>query len=95
MNGDNAFDATLDAVDRGSSARAARRGMWSLHVAQCFIAALVCHRVHRGAGAVAGVWAFLVALSTLFTKQHYVVDVLGGILLAGVAMYGLAVIGCG
>lgn len=54
----------------------------SLHVAQCFLAALVCHRVHRGLGAVAAVWAGLVALSTLFTKQHYVLDVLGGMLLA-------------
>ena len=57
----------------------------SLHVAQCFIAALVCHRVHRGVGAVAGAWAGLVALSTLFTKQHYVLDVVGGVALAGVA----------
>jgi membrane-associated phospholipid phosphatase len=57
----------------------------SLHVAQCFIAALVCHRVHRGLGAVAGVWAGLVALSTLFTKQHYVLDVVGGVTLAVVA----------
>lgn len=57
----------------------------SLHVAQCFLAALACHRVHRGVGAVAGVWAFLVGLSTLYTKQHYVLDVLGGMGLAYVA----------
>lgn len=57
----------------------------SLHVAQCFLAAFACHRVHRGVGAVAGVWAFLVALSTLYTKQHYVLDALGGVLLACVA----------
>jgi len=54
----------------------------SLHVAQCFLAALACYRVHRGVGAVACVWAFLVGLSTLFTKQHYVLDVIAGILLA-------------
>ena len=54
----------------------------SLHVAQCFLAAFACSRVHRGVGIVAGVWASLVALSTLFTKQHYVLDVLGGIALA-------------
>lgn len=59
----------------------------SLHVAQCFIAALVCHRVHRGVGAAAAVWACLVALSTLFTKQHYVLDVVGGVVLAGVAWF--------
>ena len=57
----------------------------SLHVAQCFVAAFACQRVHRGVGAVSLVWAVLVALSTLFTKQHYVVDVVGGIALAGLA----------
>ncbi len=54
----------------------------SLHVAQCFLAALACYRVHRGVGAVAGIWAFLVGLSTLYTKQHYILDVITGILLA-------------
>lgn len=54
----------------------------SLHVAQCFVAAFACQRVHRGVGAVTLAWAALVALSTLFTKQHYVADVLGGIALA-------------
>src|SRR5688572_14904491 len=49
----------------------------SLHVAQCFLAALVCHRVHRGVGLVAGAWAFAVGVSTLYTKQHYVLDVIG------------------
>jgi membrane-associated phospholipid phosphatase len=57
----------------------------SLHVAQCFLAAFVCYRVHRGVGAVAGVWASLVGLSTLYTKQHYVLDVVTGALLAYVA----------
>jgi membrane-associated phospholipid phosphatase len=54
----------------------------SLHVAQCFIAATVCHRVHRGVGRAAFVWASLVAVSTLFTKQHYLLDVIGGMALA-------------
>lgn len=54
----------------------------SLHVAQCFLAALACSRVHRGVGAVAGVWASLVAVATLFTKQHYVLDVVTGVMLA-------------
>ena len=57
----------------------------SLHVAQCFIAALACHRVHTGVGNAALAWAAAVSLSTLFTKQHYVADVLGGIVLAGLA----------
>jgi membrane-associated phospholipid phosphatase len=57
----------------------------SLHVAQCFLAALVCVRIHRGVGAVAGLWAALVGISTLYTKQHYVLDVISGALLAYVA----------
>ncbi len=54
----------------------------SLHVAHAFVSALICRRVHRGVGLAAGVWAALIALSTLFTKQHYVADVLAGMLLA-------------
>ena len=57
----------------------------SLHVAQCFLAAFSCGLVHRGVGAVAVVWAALVALSTLYTKQHYALDVVTGILLACIA----------
>lgn len=56
----------------------------SLHVAQCFLAAFACGRVHRGVGAVALAWAFFVGLSTVYTKQHYVMDVVAG---AGLA-YG-------
>lgn len=54
----------------------------SLHVAQCFLAAFSCYRVNRGVGACAGVWAILVGLSTLYTKQHYILDVIAGGLLA-------------
>ena len=57
----------------------------SLHVAQCFLAALACHRVHRGLGAVALSWASAVGISTLYTKQHYVLDVVAGMALAFVA----------
>lgn len=57
----------------------------SLHVAHAFVSVLACGRVHRGVGLGAGLWAGLMALSTLFTKQHYVADVIAGIVLAGVA----------
>jgi membrane-associated phospholipid phosphatase len=57
----------------------------SLHVAHSFVSALACHRVHRRVGVVAVVAAVLVAMSTLFTKQHYVADVVGGVGLALVA----------
>lgn len=60
----------------------------SLHVAHSFVSALACSRVHRRLGIVAMISATLVALSTLFTKQHYVLDVVAGVLLAFVA-YGI------
>jgi membrane-associated phospholipid phosphatase len=54
----------------------------SLHVAHSFVSALASYRVHRTLGFVAISCASLVAVSTLFTKQHYVVDLIVGILLA-------------
>lgn len=57
----------------------------SLHVAHSFVSALAYYRVHRTLGLVAVSCASLVAVSTLFTKQHYVADVIAGIFLAFVA----------
>jgi membrane-associated phospholipid phosphatase len=57
----------------------------SLHVAHSFVSALTCYRVHRGVGIAAVICASLVGISTLYTKQHYVLDVIAGIFLAGVA----------
>lgn len=54
----------------------------SLHVAHSFLSALACRRVHRGVGLAALLCAALVGLSTLFTRQHYLLDVAAGILLA-------------
>lgn len=54
----------------------------SLHVAHSVVSALTCYRLHRGLGVFAVVCALLVGLSTLYTKQHYVLDVVAGILLA-------------
>jgi len=59
----------------------------SLHVAHSCVSALTCLRVHRGLGIAAGLCAALVGVSTLFTKQHYVLDVLAGGLLAGGAFF--------
>lgn len=54
----------------------------SIHVAHSFVSALTCCRVHRRVGVAAVVCASLVAVSTLYTKQHYVLDVVAGVLLA-------------
>jgi membrane-associated phospholipid phosphatase len=57
----------------------------SLHVAHSFVSALTIYRVHREVGIGAALGASLVAVSTLYSKQHYVLDVIAGILLACVA----------
>ena len=46
------------------------------------LAALVAYHVHRGLGLAALSWAAVVSVSTLFTKQHYVVDVVAGVAMA-------------
>jgi membrane-associated phospholipid phosphatase len=57
----------------------------SLHVAYSFVAAFACSRVHRGVGLAATMWAALIGVSTLYTKQHYVTDVVVGALAGWVA----------
>jgi membrane-associated phospholipid phosphatase len=57
----------------------------SLHVAYAFVSALTCYRVHSGVGWVAAVWAALIGVSTVYTKQHFVVDVIAGAAIAFVA----------
>jgi membrane-associated phospholipid phosphatase len=57
----------------------------SLHVAYAFVAAFACFRIHRGTGVAAAGWATLIAISTVYTKQHYVVDAIGGAFVASVA----------
>jgi membrane-associated phospholipid phosphatase len=57
----------------------------SLHVAHAFVSALTSYRVHNRVGFAALCWASLVGISTLYTKQHYAVDVIAGALIAYVA----------
>lgn len=57
----------------------------SLHVAHSFISALALRGLHRPLGALSLGAASLVAVSTLFTKQHYVLDVVAGVALAVIA----------
>ena len=46
------------------------------------MSALVCYRVHRGVGFAAAVWAAIIGVSTLYTKQHFAVDIIAGALAA-------------
>ncbi len=57
----------------------------SLHVAHSFASAIACSRVHRKVGVAALTAAVLVAIATLLTKQHYVLDVIAGVALAWAA----------
>ena len=60
----------------------------SLHVAYSFVGALACHRMHRSVGVAASLWSVLIGLSTVYTKQHFVVDAIAGGIL-GIAAYWL------
>lgn len=57
----------------------------SLHVAHSVVSALTCYRVNRGVGIACGVWCALIGISTVLTRQHYVADVISGVLLAWIA----------
>jgi membrane-associated phospholipid phosphatase len=54
----------------------------SLHVAHTWSLALILHHENPRLGRVALLMAALLALSTLTTKQHFVADVVAGLLLA-------------
>ena len=59
----------------------------SLHVAHSFVSALTCYRLDRRLGLGTLLCASLVGISTLFTRQHYIADVVGGIVLALAAYF--------
>lgn len=56
----------------------------SLHVGTIVFAALVTWKADRPVGLFAFVLASLISLSTLLVKQHYVADVLGGVVVAAI-----------
>jgi membrane-associated phospholipid phosphatase len=57
----------------------------SLHVAYSFVGALACYRMHRRVGIVAAAWAALIGVSTVYTKQHFVIDAIAGAIIGLVA----------
>ena len=54
----------------------------SLHTSVSTILAIHWMRFDRRAGIVASIWTALIVASTVLIKQHYVADVIGGLLLA-------------
>lgn len=54
----------------------------SLHTSLSTIIAIHWWRTDRRAGIVAAAWTALIVASTVFVKQHYVADVVSGLLLA-------------
>ena len=56
----------------------------SLHVANTCLAAVCLRRIGRAWRIIAPIWAVLIVVSTLTTKQHYAIDIAGGVALAAV-----------
>lgn len=54
----------------------------SLHVALACLSSIYISREHKIIGAFSWVWSLLIILSTMTLKQHYVIDVAGGGLMA-------------
>jgi membrane-associated phospholipid phosphatase len=59
----------------------------SLHTSLSTIIAIHCWRFDRRIGIPAVVWTALIVASTVLVKQHYLADVAGGLVLAGVTSY--------
>ncbi len=57
----------------------------SLHLALAFLAALTTWHVNRGIGVLAVGWTACIAVSVCTTKQHFALDVAGGLGLGGFA----------
>jgi membrane-associated phospholipid phosphatase len=51
----------------------------SLHISLAWLSALGVMRESKKLGLFVGLWAMLISVSTMTTKQHYIVDVAGGL----------------
>ncbi len=59
----------------------------SIHVSLAFTAAFIVFRFNRGAGLVVLACAIAIAVSTMFVKQHYLLDIVAGIALASMSYW--------
>jgi membrane-associated phospholipid phosphatase len=62
----------------------------SLHVSLAWLAATALLREKKIVGWLAITWAFFISLSTMATKQHYFVDVIGGLAVAMLSRLAVA-----
>ena len=54
----------------------------SIHVMISFLPAFLAYRKKKWLGGMFLIWAIVISLSTMFLKQHYFLDVVGGLLVA-------------
>ena len=54
----------------------------SLHVALSTLSSFILYNHSKKIGTIALIWSILIAFSVLFVKQHYFLDIIGGILMA-------------
>lgn len=80
--GDDVFSAMIREVYAGDQPY---NDFPSLHASLSTLFAIHWWRVDRRLGVAIGIWAALIAVSTVFVKQHYVPDVVAGVALAVVA----------
>lgn len=66
-------------------------GFPSLHVSACLLAAMILHRQSRRIGAIFYLMFVLTAAGILFVKQHVLMDIVGGIVIAGMVYYVMVV----
>jgi len=61
----------------------------SAHIGTCVLGALFIKRVSRSILPIFTLWTILISISTLTTKQHYFLDIVGGIVLAYISYYAV------
>jgi membrane-associated phospholipid phosphatase len=57
----------------------------SAHISVCFLGVFFIRRLKKELFAIFLIWAILISISTLTTKQHYFLDIIGGIFVAALS----------